>query len=380
MNGHVLITVREGRVQRVRVGRRPGRVPWADGVEVSSDGGRVLLRSRCVEGPVRGEQVITAGQALCLGGHATSCLDLALDEDPSGHAVRLGPDLISRSEPMIRTLHQTVLAASVRDPVLVIGESGTGKELVARALHDLAANAQPAARTPPFVAVNMGAIPEDLAEAQLFGWLRGAFTGAVEARPGAFEAAQDGILFLDEIGEAPLAVQAKLLRAVESRVVCRLGSVQPVPVRARLVAATHRDLRLDVAARRFRLDLFERLACVVIHVPPLRARLADLPLLAQRLAQDLPGSPPVTPEAFEVLKTADWPGNVRSLRNVLTRAAMQTLGGPLTAWAIREALAGSLPVEGVREPRLTRASEIERSGLPRSTYYYRLRRGLIPSG
>lgn len=393
MTGHVLVTVRGAAVRWVRVGDRFRRVPWAENVEAADDPAGVRLRWR---GPGRGageETLLAPGRAVGLDGNATACLAAEASADGEVPAVRLGPTLRSRSEPMIRAFHMAALAATVSDPVLIVGESGTGKELIAQAIHDLrAVESASRSRSAPFLALNMGAIPEDLAEAQLFGWVRGAFTGAVESRPGAFEAAGDGTLFLDEVGEASPAIQATILRVVEARTVCRVGSVTPVPVRARLLTATHRDLAGDVASGRFRLDLYERLACVVVRVPPLRERPEDLPLLAGDLAAGLAGNPGIAPAAVEVLRAWDWPGNVRSLRNVLHRAALLTLGGPLAAWAVREAVIGLTrpptprpptstalgPVLGVREPRTaTRAEQIRRSGLPRSTFYYRLRRGRI---
>lgn len=393
MTGHVLVTVRGAAVRWVRVGERFRPVPWAENVEAADDPPGVRLRRR---GPGRGsggETLLAPGRVLGLDGHATVCLAAEESADGEVPAVRLGPTLRSRSEPMIRAFHMAALAATVSDPVLIVGESGTGKELIAQAIHDLRANESASrSRSAPFLALNMGAIPEDLAEAQMFGWVRGAFTGAVESRAGAFEAAGDGTLFLDEVGEASPALQAKILRVVEARTVCRVGSVTPVPVRARLVTATHRDLAGDVASGRFRLDLYERLACVVVRVPPLRERPEDLPLLAGDLAAGLAGNPGIEPAAVEWLRAWDWPGNVRSLRNVLHRAALLTLGGPLKAWAVREAATGltlppaprpptltaPVPVLGVREPRTaTRAEQIAQSGLPRSTFYYRLRRGRL---
>lgn len=388
MTGHVLVTVRGAAVRWVRVGDRFRPVPWAVNVEAADDPAGVRLRWRGPGRAAGGETLLAPGRALGLGGLATVCLRAEGSGDGEVPVVRFGPTLRSRSEPMIRAFHMAALAATVSDPVLIVGESGTGKELIAQAIHDLRAVESASRSKPaPFLALNMGAIPEDLAEAQMFGWVRGAFTGAVESRAGAFEAAGDGTLFLDEVGEASPAIQAKILRVVEARTVCRVGSVTPVPVRARLLTATHRDLGGEVASGRFRLDLYERLACIVVRVPPLRERPEDLSLLAEDLAAGLAGAQGIDPAAVEWLRARDWPGNVRSLRNVLHRAALLTLGGPLEAWAVREAAIGWTrppasaapgPVPGVREPRTaTRAEQIARSGLPRSTFYYRLRRGRI---
>jgi two-component system, NtrC family, response regulator PilR len=206
-------------------------------------------------------------------------------------------------------------------PVLVHGESGTGKELVARAIHD---NSPRAAA--PFVAVNCGAIPETLLEAEFFGYRKGAFTGANEDRDGFFQAAQGGTLFLDEIGDLPLAMQSKLLRVIQERAVRPLGGVAETPVNVRVLSATHRDLGAEVQAGRFRQDLFYRLNVIRIVVPPLRERLADVPVICQavieRIARDAGVSPVPTlaADAQQELLRHDFPGNVRELENLLHRA------------------------------------------------------------
>ncbi|MGC4078337.1 MAG: sigma-54 dependent transcriptional regulator [Rubrivivax sp.] len=211
-------------------------------------------------------------------------------------------------------------------PVLVHGESGTGKELVARAIHELSPR-----HAMPFVAVNCGAIPESLLEAEFFGYRRGAFTGAVEDREGFFQAAQGGTLFLDEIGDLPLAMQSKLLRAVQERAVRPLGAPTELAVNVRIVSATHKDLAAEVHAGRFRQDLFYRLNVIEIVVPPLRERLQDLPAIAaavlERIAGDAGVSPPpvLSDEAVAHLSRYAFPGNVRELENLLHRAV--TLAG-----------------------------------------------------
>lgn len=204
--------------------------------------------------------------------------------------------------------------------VLVTGESGTGKELVARALHHCGPRADE-----PFVAVNCAALPETLVEAELFGYQRGAFTGAVTSRAGAFEAAQRGTLLLDEIGEMPRAVQPKLLRILETNEFSRLGSSEVRKVEARLVVATNRDLATEVREGRFREDLFYRLNVYPIHVEPLRRRPEDTPtIVAHHLhllsAREKRQVPRLTPAALERLVAYSWPGNVRQLVHVLTRA------------------------------------------------------------
>ena len=206
-------------------------------------------------------------------------------------------------------------------PVLVCGESGTGKELVARAVHEVSPRA-----ALPFVAVNCGAIPENLLEAQFFGYRKGAFTGANEDREGFFQAAQGGTLFLDEIGDLPLAMQSKLLRVIQERAVRPLGAISETPVNVRVVSATHKDLVAEVQAGRFRQDLFYRLNVIRITMPPLRERLVDLPALCnsvlQRIARDAGVSPAPTLSEAALLHLARYgfAGNVRELENLLHRA------------------------------------------------------------
>jgi len=206
-------------------------------------------------------------------------------------------------------------------PVLVQGESGTGKELVARAIHDHGARAGQS-----FIAVNCGAIPENLLEAEFFGYRKGAFTGANEDREGFFQAADGGTLFLDEIGDLPLAMQSKLLRVIQERSVRPVGATAEAPINVRILSATHKDLSAEVAAGRFRQDLFYRLNVIQIRVPPLRERLEDLGLISARvlarIAQDAGVSPTprLAPGALQTLSRYAFPGNVRELENLLHRA------------------------------------------------------------
>jgi two-component system, NtrC family, response regulator PilR len=212
-------------------------------------------------------------------------------------------------------------------PALVHGESGTGKELVARAIHEVSTRAGQ-----PFIAVNCGAIPEHLLEAEFFGYRKGAFTGANEDREGFFQAAQGGTLFLDEIGDLPLAMQSKLLRVIQERSVRPVGAVSESPINVRIVSATHKDLGAEVQAGRFRQDLYYRLNVIQIRVPPLRERLEDLgPICAallERIARDAGQWPPpsLTREAFEDLGHQTFPGNVRELENLLHRAVAMSGG------------------------------------------------------
>jgi two-component system response regulator PilR (NtrC family) len=206
-------------------------------------------------------------------------------------------------------------------PVLVHGESGTGKELVARAIHQVSPRA-----AMPFIAVNCGAIPDTLLEAEFFGYRKGAFTGATEDREGFFQAAQGGTLFLDEIGDLPLQMQSKLLRVIQERAVRPVGAVAEIPVNVRIVSATHRDLGSEVQAGRFRQDLYYRLNVIRIAVPPLRERLSDLPELCasilHRIAHDAGVAPQPTldGDALQHLLRYSFPGNVRELENLLHRA------------------------------------------------------------
>ncbi|MGQ0599905.1 sigma-54-dependent transcriptional regulator [Aquabacterium sp.] len=206
-------------------------------------------------------------------------------------------------------------------PVLLWGESGTGKELVARAIHDVSNRA-----SQPFIAVNCGAIPEQLLEAEFFGFRKGAFTGASEEREGFFQAANGGTLFLDEIGDLPLAMQSKLLRAIQERAVRAVGATQEVHVDVRIISASHKDLQAEVHAGRFRQDLFYRLNVIQITLPALRERLEDLPMLSQRILEriahesGMPGVPQLSLAAQSALLSHRFPGNVRELENLLHRA------------------------------------------------------------
>lgn len=206
-------------------------------------------------------------------------------------------------------------------PVLLWGESGTGKELVARAIHDVSARTKG-----PFIAVNCGAIPEHLLEAEFFGYRKGAFTGATEDREGFFQAAQGGTLFLDEIGDLPLSMQSKLLRAIQERAIRPVGTTTEMPVDVRIISASHKDLATEVQNNRFRQDLYYRLNVIQISLPPLRERLADLPELSQRILDkiahesQLPQTATLSPASLAAMAQHTFPGNVRELENMLQRA------------------------------------------------------------
>ena len=229
--------------------------------------------------------------------------------------------LIGDSQAMQQVRSLVAKVARSMAPVLVHGESGTGKELVARAIHEVSPRA-----SQPFVAVNCGAIPENLLEAEFFGYRKGAFTGANEDRDGFFQAAQGGTLFLDEIGDLPLSMQSKLLRVIQERAVRPIGAVAEQAVNVRVVSATHRDLGAEVHAGRFRQDLFYRLNVIRIVVPPLRERMDDLPSICDALLARIAGDagvspvPTLAPDAQAVLAAYAFPGNVRELENLLHRA------------------------------------------------------------
>jgi two-component system, NtrC family, nitrogen regulation response regulator NtrX len=230
------------------------------------------------------------------------------------------------SSAAMSALRETIArVAPIPSPVLVTGESGTGKELVARDLHRLGPNP-----SGPFVPLNSAALPESLVESELFGHERGAFTGAVSTRKGAFELAERGTLFLDEIGELPLAAQAKLLRVLEERQLTRLGGARPVRVEARIVAATNRELDAEVAAGRFREDLFYRLNVHLIRVPPLRDRLSDIPALVDQFLTGICArfgvrKKRIAADALDLLMAYPWRrNNVRELRNVVERMVIAT--------------------------------------------------------
>jgi DNA-binding NtrC family response regulator len=232
------------------------------------------------------------------------------------------PRILGESEALKRTVGETQRVAQTEATVLLLGESGTGKELFALAVHHLSAR-----RDEPFVAINCAAIPETLIENELFGHERGAFTGASDRRQGKFELASGGTVFLDEIGELPLAVQGKLLRAIEEKVVDRIGGRAPVAVDVRVVAATNKDLKAAVDNGEFRGDLFFRLAVFPIEVPPLRERGEDIVLLARHFAaeigRELRGREAhLSDEAIAALQRHHWPGNVRELENAIERACI----------------------------------------------------------
>ncbi|MBQ5390846.1 MAG: sigma-54-dependent Fis family transcriptional regulator [Spirochaetales bacterium] len=223
----------------------------------------------------------------------------------------------------IRKIKDTIsMIASTNSSVLITGESGTGKEVVARSIHE-----QSTVSSGPFVAINIGGVPENLLESELFGYEKGAFTGATGRKIGMFELANRGTLFLDEIGDMPHALQVKILRVLQEKCITRLGGTEPIPINARIVCATNKDLESLVREGKFREDLFFRLNVVRIHIPPLRERKDDIPLLAAWIIKKLNINmgrhfSGLTPDAMEKLKNYNFYGNIRELENILERAAI----------------------------------------------------------
>lgn len=230
--------------------------------------------------------------------------------------------IVAAEPKMLEVIERIRKVAPTNATVLVYGESGTGKELVARAIHRLSERADR-----PFVSVSAGALPETLLESELFGYEKGAFTGAMSAKPGRFELANGGTLFLDEIGDISLAVQVKLLRVLQERRFERLGGTRSIDVDVRVVAATNRDLQQLIAEGSFREDLFYRLNVVPLTLPPLRSRPQDIPLLvADFLEKSKAGAKRIVPEAMDALVTYQWPGNIRELENTIERVVILSHG------------------------------------------------------
>jgi transcriptional regulator with GAF, ATPase, and Fis domain len=338
--------------------------------DLGSTNGTLLDGSEIREGYLRAGAVISVGRIELKVRPFAERIDLLPSERDS-----FG-DLCGR-QPAMREVFGLLERLAPSDATLLIGgETGTGKDLLARAVHAASRRAQG-----PFVVVDCGAVVGNLIESELFGHEKGAFTGAVEARKGAFELAQKGTLFLDEIGELPLALQPKLLRALESRRIRRVGSEREIAVDIRVVAATHRDLKLEVERGHFREDLYFRLAVVPLFLPPLRERRDDIPLIATHLlmrlaSESAPGTPPfeLGSAALQALQAHDWPGNVRELRNVLERSALmaraggeavlRVLGLPAnqaTASAIQAPASGFDPSRSYRQTREVWENDFERN-------------------
>src|SRR5262249_33379353 len=249
-------------------------------------------------------------------------------------------NIIGQSSKMraIFDLIQTVAPQNSR--VLITGESGTGKELVARAIHENSSRSQA-----PFITINCGAFPESLLESELFGYVKGALTGANENRQGLFRAAHGGTLFMDEIGNMPLPMQVKLYRVLQEGKVRPVGSTEESDIDVRIIAATNKDFEKEIAEGRFREDLYYRLSVIPIQLPPLRERREDIPLLARHFLETFHKSmekpiESISPEAMRRLESYDWPGNVRELENTMERAVALETSGEITLRVLPDRIAG----------------------------------------
>jgi DNA-binding NtrC family response regulator len=288
-----------------------------------------------------------------------ACLHAQLNE-------RYGFENLVGKSPAMRAVFEKVrLVADAKSTVLITGESGTGKELVARALHHNSGR-----RNKPFVPVNITAIPETLVESELFGHEKGAFTGATERRVGLFQAAQGGTLFIDEIGDMNPGVQSKLLRAIETRRVMPVGSTKEVEVDVRVVVATNRNLQEDVKQGKFREDLYYRLKVVEIHLPPLRERPEDVPLLTRFFIDEIARenrrpARDIAPEAMDLLLAYNWPGNVRELRNTLEGVIVVSTRERIEASDLPEQLCQGASAQAVIRRGMTMA-EIEKEAIRRA--------------
>jgi len=293
------------------------------------------IRNKAFDYLVKPLDLDRAGEvfARALAGQHTTPQPDAAQEPPPAPVATDQTAIVGRSAAIQEVFKRIGRVSQADASVLIHGPTGTGKELVARVIHEHSRR-----EVRPFVTVNCAALPESLVESELFGYAKGAFTGAESAKPGRFEMAHEGTLFLDEIGELPMSAQVKLLRFLDSQTIERLGSVSPISVDVRILAATNRHLPDEVAAGRFRADLYYRLAVIQIEVPPLRDRREDIAMLAEHfLAQLAPGRG-ISDEAIAALRACDWPGNVRELRNAIEHAAVVSGTGPILPVHLPEAV------------------------------------------
>ena len=265
------------------------------------------------------EKPLDTDRILVMLRNALSHLDLQEENARLKQSIDAPFEIVGKTPVMRALMEKIEKVAATPARVLITGENGTGKELVARALHRMSPRA-----AKPFVEVNCAAIPGELIESELFGHMKGSFTGAISDRAGKFEQANKGTLFLDEIGDMSLAAQAKVLRVLQDNVITRIGGAKPISVDVRVIAATNKTLENEIAGGKFREDLYYRLNVVPIHVPPIRERREDIPTLAQYFASTLSAREGIqprtfTPDALERLSSLDWPGNVRELRNTVER-------------------------------------------------------------
>jgi two-component system nitrogen regulation response regulator NtrX len=291
------------------------------------------------------EKPLDTDRILVLLRNALSHLDLSEENARLKQTIESRYEIVGRSYAIRALIDRIEKVAVTPARVLISGENGTGKELVARAIH----RQSPRAKR-PFVEVNCAAIPSELIESELFGHMKGSFTGAVQDRAGKFEQADTGTLFLDEVGDMSPNAQAKVLRVLQDNVVTRIGGAKPVQVDVRVLAATNKNLEEEIAGGRFREDLFYRLNVVPLAVPPLRERREDIPLLVAHFINVLSereGVPPrtITPEAVKRLAALDWPGNVRELRNTVERLLILA-SGPRITEADVERLVGRRATDG----------------------------------
>jgi two-component system NtrC family response regulator len=338
-----------------------------------------------------GTEILIGPFRLVLTGEEMPLWVKPTEERPAGETKYPGTGFVGTSEKMFRLVQSIEKMARTSATALIMGETGTGKELAARALHDLSDRA-----SAPFVAINCGAISSDLVESELFGHEKGAFTGAGFERKGAFEQADGGTLFLDEIGELSMDLQPKLLRVLESGEIRRVGAQNTTRVDVRVVAATHRNLKVEAQRGAFRSDLLYRLYVFPLLVPPLRDRKEDIPELAEYFYSDRKA---FTGPAMKRLMDHDWPGNVRELKNVLERAHILTGGGKIVpedlVFLDESPLSAATPTDPLPEnfeelERIYYARALEKSdgsiraaarslGIPKSTLYDRLKRyGISP--
>ena len=304
------------------------------------------------------EKPLDTDRILVMLRNALQHLDLQEENERLRQSIASRYEIVGASYAVRSLIEKIEKVAATPARVLITGENGTGKELVARAIH----SQSPRAKC-PFVEVNCAAIPGELIESELFGHMKGSFTGAIADRAGKFEQADRGTLFLDEIGDMSLAAQAKVLRVLQDGVVTRIGGAKTVSVDVRVLAATNKNLEQEIADGRFREDLYYRLNVVPIHVPPLRERREDIPLIAQHFVTVLSereGMAPrtLTPEALQRLQEYDWPGNVRELRNTIERLLILS-AGPRVTGADVDRLVGRRGVEQTSMGSLTEIKTFE---------------------
>ena len=300
------------------------------------------IRNKAFDYLVKPLDLDRAGEVFAQALAARSAAGQADQQVPAARPDHHGTAIIGRSAAIQDVFKRIGRVSQADASVLIHGPTGTGKELVARVIHEHSPR-----EGKPFITVNCAALPENLVESELFGYARGAFTGADAEKPGRFEMADEGTLFLDEIGELPMAAQVKLLRFLDSQTIERLGSVSPICVDVRILAATNRNLPNEVDAGRFRADLYYRLAVIQIEVPPLCDRREDIAMLSEHFLAELAPGRGISDEAIVALTACDWPGNVRQLRNALEHAAIVSGTGHILPGHLPEAvLKGAGPTVG----------------------------------